>query len=411
LYAIARSRCLRRIADRKRQRPTEDLEPLSPPAAAPADEVERAEQQRLVWQAAAGLAPADRAVLDLHLRQGLSGAPLADALGVPAEKANLMLHRVKQRMARTIGALLVARTGRDDCPDLAAIAGGELTPLIRKRLSRHIERCRVCLARRDRLAPELVYASVPLAVAPLAIGERITGLIELSESSGATTAAGEGMRWNRDGFPQPDGTGVPMPVPQRLAVGTGIAALVTLGLFAGLATGRAIGGGEPSAVGPLPATATATATAGPPAAPPTATAPAVVVPPPIGGTALPSPPGASPTATSPPSSPAPSGPPDVTAPLLSPLRVGACGLTFTAEVDVTDSIDPAPTGDLLLSWDAGPGSPVPMTHVGGGTYRAVVTRQGDARGFVVFKASGTVTDAAGNSAFRQVSRSCTPIVD
>jgi hypothetical protein len=38
-------------------------------------------------------------------------------------------------------------------------------------------------------------------------------------------------------------------------------------------------------------------------------------------------------------------------------------------------------------------------------------RMGDARGFVTFTASGTVTDNAGNTAFRSVSRSCTPIVD
>jgi RNA polymerase sigma factor (sigma-70 family) len=182
LYAIARSRCLRRIAERRRQRPTEDLEPLGPVEPAATGKVESAELRQLVWDAAAGLADDDRAVLDLHLRQGLSGGELADALGVPAEKANLMLHRMKQRMGRTIGALLVARTARRDCPDLAAVTTGRLTPLVRKRLARHVERCRTCRARRDRLAPELLYASVPLAPAPLAVGERLTEL----------TAAGEG---------------------------------------------------------------------------------------------------------------------------------------------------------------------------------------------------------------------------
>jgi RNA polymerase sigma factor (sigma-70 family) len=163
LYAIARSRCLRRIAERRRQRPTEDLEPLGPVEPAATGKVESAELRQLVWDAAAGLADDDRAVLDLHLRQGLSGGELADALGVPAEKANLMLHRMKQRMGRTIGALLVARTARRDCPDLAAVTTGRLTPLVRKRLARHVERCRTCRAP----ASPRVIVVVPVTKLPL----------------------------------------------------------------------------------------------------------------------------------------------------------------------------------------------------------------------------------------------------
>lgn len=248
LYAIARSRCLDRIRDRGRQRPTGDLEPLSPAEPPATGGVESAELRRLVWEAAAGLAPGDRTVLDLHLRQGLSGGELADALGVPAEKANLMLHRMRQRMGRTIGALLVARTGGRDCPDLAAITTGRLTPLVRKRLARHVDRCATCRGRRDRLAPQLLYASVPLAPAPVAIGDR---LIELTAVAGGDGLSGT-LRWRADGFPQP--VAAPLPASQRLAVGAGIAALVVLGLLGGMVTGRAIAGGEPP---PEPATAAA----------------------------------------------------------------------------------------------------------------------------------------------------------
>jgi RNA polymerase sigma factor (sigma-70 family) len=238
LYAIARSRCLRRIQDRGRQRPTEDLDPLSPTAPEASGEAESAQLRQLVWDAAAGLADDDRAVLDLHLRQGLSGGELADALGVSPEKANLMLHRMKQRMGRTIGALLVARTGRRDCPDLAAITTGQLTPLIRKRLARHVDRCATCRDRRGRLTPELLYASVPLVPAPLVIGQRLPALI-----TGTTTDLSGAMRWQPDGFPRP--VRAPVPMPTKLGVAAGVAALLVLGLLGGLVTGRTIAGGGP----------------------------------------------------------------------------------------------------------------------------------------------------------------------
>jgi RNA polymerase sigma factor (sigma-70 family) len=422
LYAIARSRCLRRIADRKRQRPVDDLEQVSPPQPAATGEVERGELRRLVWDAAAGLAPADRAVLDLHLRQGLSGADLADALGVPAEKANLMLHRTRQRMGRTIGALLVARAGRGHCPDLDAIAGGELTPLIRKRLARHIDRCQACLARRDRLAPELVYASVPLVPAPLALGDRLLEQLPVGATTApdgtppatdGTPSVADRMRWGADGFPRPGGAGAPVPLPRRLAVGGGIAGLVALGLLGGFVTGRTIGGTPPAEAPPVavatasrPATPAPGSVPGPAAGSPGPTTVPTQAPGPA-GSAAPTPP----TPSAPASTPTPTAPADLAPPVLSPLRLGDCGLTLTAEVDVTDAIDPAPTANLMLSWDAGPGGPVQMLPAGGGTYRATMQRVGDARGFVTFTASGTVTDNAGNTAFRSVSRSCTPIVD
>jgi DNA-directed RNA polymerase specialized sigma24 family protein len=55
------------------------------------------EMRTLVWDAAGGLAPRDRAVLDLHLRQGLEGAELGAALEVTAHNATVMLSRVRDR--------------------------------------------------------------------------------------------------------------------------------------------------------------------------------------------------------------------------------------------------------------------------------------------------------------------------
>lgn len=261
LYAIARSRCLRRIRDRGRQRPTDDLEPLGPAEPPVTGDVEAAELRQLVWDAAAGLSDDDRAVLDLHLRHGLSGADLASALGVPAEKANLMLHRMKQRMGRSVGALLVARTGRADCPDLAALTTGQLTPLVRKRLARHVEQCATCRERRDRLTPELLYASVPLVPAPALLGELI---LERTSGSGPTdgsaAVSSEQMQWQADGFPRPEPIHEPMPVPHRLAVGAGVAALAVLGLLGGGVVGRTIADSDPPPAAPVAVESGATGT-------------------------------------------------------------------------------------------------------------------------------------------------------
>ena len=49
---------------------------------------------------------------------------------------------------------MVARTGRRDCPQLDALLtgwDGALTPLLRKRIARHIDECEICTARRRRL--------------------------------------------------------------------------------------------------------------------------------------------------------------------------------------------------------------------------------------------------------------------
>lgn len=397
LYAIARSRCLRRVAERKRTYPADDLDPPAPPPVS--SDVEQDELRRLVWDAAAGLAAEDRAVLDLHLRQGLSGAELAGALGVPAAKANLMLHRMKQRLRRTVGVLLVVRTGGRDCADLAAITrGGDLTPLLRKRLARHVERCVTCRDRQDRLAPELLYASVPLAAAPVAIGDRLAWLADPAVPDAA--AASAQLRWRADGFPQPSTPNLAAPVGAGVAaVGLVLAVLVGVALFGGGAGVPAGAPAAPAAWTPrpaVPATVSPSPDPGSPAAPPATGTPAPAsVPPPSSSAASPSPSAAA-----------------VEPPALSPLRLGNCGITVTAEVDLVGTTDPDPSADLMLSWDAGPGSPVPMQPVGGGTtYRAVVERQGAALGYVTFTAAGTVTDSAGNAAQRTASASCTQIVD
>jgi RNA polymerase sigma factor (sigma-70 family) len=74
LYAVARSQALRRVRARQRVAPEEEMIDRPDAAAGPERATEQADLRELVWNAAAGLSERDRALLDLHLRQG-SRAP------------------------------------------------------------------------------------------------------------------------------------------------------------------------------------------------------------------------------------------------------------------------------------------------------------------------------------------------
>src|SRR5205085_8226241 len=172
LYAIVRSECLRRLKQRKRVSYGDDeqLAEMADDAMTPDEAAEKAALTKLVWDAAAGLADRDRALLDLHLRQGLEGAELGEAMGVSASNAYVMLNRLRAQIDRSLGALLIARLGRDDCEELDELLGdwdGSFSPLIRKRVARHVEGCSICGERRKRmLSPWMLLAGVPLFVAP-----------------------------------------------------------------------------------------------------------------------------------------------------------------------------------------------------------------------------------------------------
>ena len=114
-------------------------------AAAATTAVDAGELARSVREAAAGLDARDQLVLELTARQGLAGDELAEALGVGLGHSHVLVHRMRDRVERSLGALVVARTGRRDCPEVdELLAGwdGELTVLLRKRLARHIEQLR-----------------------------------------------------------------------------------------------------------------------------------------------------------------------------------------------------------------------------------------------------------------------------
>ena len=137
----------------------------------PATLAARGELAELISQASGGLSDRDRVVLELAYRQGLDGPELAEALGVTPKNANTLVERLRDTIARSLGALLLYRGVNADperCPELAAIVGqgdGEFTVLMRKRVARHIDGCRVCEEDRARMVtPAALLGATPIVI-------------------------------------------------------------------------------------------------------------------------------------------------------------------------------------------------------------------------------------------------------
>ena len=199
---------------------------------------------------------------------------------------------MRERLERSLGAVLVARDGREECDRLDRLLAdwdGTFSVLWRKRVARHIDTCEVCERRRKAVPAVLLggtAAAAPLlgagsvSAAPAGLRERV-----LREAVVGT----DSPPWSDDGFPPAD------PDPGRPALVVAVAALAAVALLIAATGGwmalrndpEQIGAvGRPvttSAVTPLstipPATSSTTTTAAPTDPPATETAPPVLVPP------------------------------------------------------------------------------------------------------------------------------------
>jgi RNA polymerase sigma factor (sigma-70 family) len=219
LYAVARNECYRRL--RSAEATSALDEAVDMPAAAGGDAgtagsvdvasgVEQAELRQLVRDAISGLNPGERDVIELTLVQGLDGEELADALGVSRNHAHALQSRARSQLERSLGALVVARTGRDACTALdALLAGwdGQMTVLMRKRISRHIDQCEICGERKRReLSPALFAGALPLVALVPGFREHVVKMCADHTPAGlahrASVAAGAGQ-FGPAGFPRP----------------------------------------------------------------------------------------------------------------------------------------------------------------------------------------------------------------
>jgi hypothetical protein len=181
---VARNECLRRVRGRASTVELDQAGEVSDDGIDVDASLREADVRSLIWAAIRGLNESEREVFELNVRHELEGADLAAALGVTTNHAHALLSRARGTLEKSLGALLVARTGREDCPELATILvgwDGELTSLLRKRINRHIEDCDICGERKHReLRPEALLGALPILLLPAGLRAKVMHLVGYS---------------------------------------------------------------------------------------------------------------------------------------------------------------------------------------------------------------------------------------
>ncbi len=229
LFAVLRNEVYRRTGSRRRSVATDFTEAAAemqlPPDDPDATEaIAHEELAVLVRDAASGLDPRDQLVLEYSVRRGLEGDDLAQALGVSTQQSYSMLHRMRQRAERSLGAFCVAKAGRRECPELDEILrgwDGQFSVLIRKRVARHIDNCETCERSRRTLAPIALFGAAPALQAPAALRDRVLA------------AADRGGPPARYGFGAPGGFPSTLGHARRIAMWFTLAALALIAIIGG----------------------------------------------------------------------------------------------------------------------------------------------------------------------------------
>ncbi len=217
LYAVARNECHRRLRARTVQvtTPLDDMPDVTDTSADVSGEAERDDLRRLLRSAVRGLNTGEQDLIELQLRQGLDVAEIAAMLGVSRNHAHALLSRARDQLEISLGALLVARSGRGDCAALNTMLedwDGQLNVLMRKRINRHIEHCPTCAERKKQeLAPALLLGLAPLAALPIAampagLREQVLRLASSDTPDAAAHRASVAQRtepFGHHGFPKP----------------------------------------------------------------------------------------------------------------------------------------------------------------------------------------------------------------
>jgi RNA polymerase sigma factor (sigma-70 family) len=426
LYAVARNECHRhmRATATTVTAPLDTMPDVTDASADAGGEIGRAELRALLRSAVRGLSAGDQDLIELQLRQGLEVAEIAAMLGVSRNHAHALLSRARDQLEGSLGALLVARTGREDCAALSALLkdwDGELTVLMRKRINRHIERCPVCAERKRReLAPALLLGLAPLVALPIAaMPAGMRGHVLRLASSNTPEAiahrasvAQHAALFGRDGFPKPAD---PPKSPwwrtwqSQAAVGGAAAAVVAAAVIGvALASGGPGHHGGPAALarGPVPGSSTGAAPGigpapGSPSQRPHPTVPASgtlpTSPAPVAA-GVPSPRSstAPPTASAPPASASPTAP----APSSSGATRGpASPAPSTSSTTAPASTAPPAEGTLSVSsttilLSVGSSATLTLTASGGPVTWSITPSQGLVGALTVAPSSGTLADGA-----------------
>ncbi|MGH3192873.1 MAG: RNA polymerase sigma factor, partial [Streptosporangiaceae bacterium] len=172
LYAVARDECYNRLhATEPGLGQLADIpaRPANAPDSAAAERRD-AEVRKMIRATMAELNPRERELVELSLRHDLSDADLAVVLDVSWNRAHALADRARQHLAKALGVLVVARTGRQHCTALDQLLtgwDGRLTGQVRAAVGQHIEQCETCTDRtRGALRPEELFRLLPLPALP-----------------------------------------------------------------------------------------------------------------------------------------------------------------------------------------------------------------------------------------------------
>jgi len=430
LYSICRHESLRRARRRARVELTDEVDEVTGVEVDHGRATSAAELQELVWAAAAGLNERDQALLDLNLRQGLEGQDLADAMGTSVSNVYVLMSRLRDQVERSLGALLIARLGREDCAELdGLLAGwdGRFTPLMRKRVARHVDRCDVCTERRATvLSPAALLAAAPLVPAPDALRARVLDALGAGSGPGGDGSGGAAdgrptdavgdvpIAFTRTGFAAPPAGARPR---RRTAAALLGAAAVAVAALVGV--GLAADDDEPELVAvesPLPSAPAATPGEDEPAttatsADPTTTEPSTASTPEVAQPTTP-PEGASATTTPPVAFPPPTTtPPDTTPPTITSVTISPDTINLlcasTGPYEATVTVVSPDAVSVEVTWGGDLTGSAAMTRVGS-TWTGVVGPFPGTVGAFPLVLTVTARDGAGNLATRTVALDVQP---
>jgi RNA polymerase sigma factor (sigma-70 family) len=168
LYAIVRSACLRRRDDPERSSSRQEAPELEEPALSEQDRAKLEEQRLLAHSALAGLTGKQREAIDLSVRHELDAEDIAGIFAITTPQSNKLLGDARADLTKSLAAAIIARTGHDDCPSVAALVDGwPLSPEVCRKLVRHIEACPTCGERRSRrVSMNRLLQVLPVAAIP-----------------------------------------------------------------------------------------------------------------------------------------------------------------------------------------------------------------------------------------------------
>lgn len=268
LYGIARNLSIDELRSRRRVFPYEGLalglaELPDPAAHDPSETIETKELAELVWTSAAGLRAEEYALLDLHVRRGLSADELADSLGLRRGAVYTRLTRLRTALETAVVTSLLLRHGRGRCAELDRLvaqyrAQGTMHES-RRVFQAHVEDCARCQeSKRSIASPAQILAGLALVPPPDEL-EHAWAIVGAG-LAGAGALAASGKAGGLGGFVSS------IPVPVGVAAG-GFATLATVAALGVWAVGGG-GDGETNATTTPPAAASPQA--GTPGSPPAA---------------------------------------------------------------------------------------------------------------------------------------------